>query len=119
MYAIQPKKEGRRCLASALILLAMLFQNLKNERNAVLRLVINDLRHDVAHVSRVARCGETKTLSCEDLPLGQPQMPNALTNTMFEMLKEQDGNISRYMILALLMKSVIGVGDDLLTPSIR
>ena len=50
--AIQPEEERRRRFIFALIVFSMLFEPLEDEWNAVLGLVIGDLRHNEAHVLR-------------------------------------------------------------------
>jgi hypothetical protein len=47
---IQPEEEWRRPFTFALIVFSVLFQSLENKWNAVLGLVIDDLRHNEAHV---------------------------------------------------------------------
>jgi hypothetical protein len=47
---IQSEEERRRRFTLALIVFSMLFEPLENEWNAVLGLVIDDIRHNEAHV---------------------------------------------------------------------
>ena len=63
LYTIQAQEERWWALASALILRTMFLQSLKYEGNTVLRLVIDDLRHDsgLDHISYGhATCGKTR-----------------------------------------------------------